>query len=248
MKEKPQLESPGQIVLGVVVIGLGLLFLLDNLNLIDVRYAFRFWPTIIMLFGVLKIMQSRSTGAYIVGGALVLFGLALTLKYLGLIYISWKTLWPLLLIALGFSIVLRSLRGRRRTRRAAQGGVAGAPVSLDKLDKKAADDDSEVEVTAILGGYVRRIGAQDFRGGEVTAILGGCELDLRNAAIRGEAVLNVFVMCGGITIKVPPDWSVVLQGTPILGGFDEKTIVPPDASQRLIVRGYAIMGGLEVRN
>ncbi len=245
MKNKPPLEAPGQIVLGVVVIGLGLLFLLDNLGLIDVRYVFHFWPTVIIIFGVLKIMQSRSTGSYIVGGALVLFGLTLTLKYLGLIYISWKSLWPLLLIALGLSVVLRSLRGQRRTRRAAQGGLAGASVSLDK---KAADDDSEVEVAAILGAYVRRISAPNFRGGEVTAILGGCELDLRHASIHSDAVLNVFVMCGGISIKVPPDWSVVLQGTPILGGFDEKTIAPPDASKRLIIRGYAIMGGLDVRN
>ena len=38
------------------------------------------------------------------------------------------------------------------------------------------------------------------------------------------------------------------QGTPILGGFEEKTIAPPDASKRLIIRGYAIMGGLEARN
>ena len=47
---------------------------------------------------------------------------------------------------------------------------------------------------------------------------------------------------------MPPDWSVILQGTPILGGFEEKTIVPPHQNKRLYVIGYAIMGGLEVRN
>jgi hypothetical protein len=61
-------------------------------------------------------------------------------------------------------------------------------------------------------------------------------------------VLNVFALCGGINIKIPPDWSVVLQGTPILGGFEEKTIVPPNKDKRLYVTGYAIMGGLEIRN
>jgi len=74
-------------------------------------------------------------------------------------------------------------------------------------------------------------------------------LDMRSASIAaGEAVINVFAFWGGVTIKCPPDWTVVLQGTPIMGGFDEKTVAPPDASKRLVIRGYAIMGGVEVRN
>lgn len=247
MKNKPQSDAPSQVVLGCIVIGLGLLFLLDNMGLINVRYAFHFWPTILIIFGVLKIMQSRSTGAYIVGAALILFGAALTLKYMGLIYFSWRTLWPLTIIGVGLAVVFKSVRGQREHewRRPPDGAMPGTPVSLDKAGP---DSDSWINVTAILGGFTRRIMSADFRGGEVTAILGGCELDLRQSALHGEAVLHVFAMCGGITIKVPPDWSVVLQGTPILGGFEEKTIVPPDTSKRLVIRGYAIMGGLEVRN
>jgi hypothetical protein len=41
---------------------------------------------------------------------------------------------------------------------------------------------------------------------------------------------------------------VVLEGTPIMGGFEEKTVPPSSVAKRLIVRGYVIMGGLEVRN
>jgi hypothetical protein len=87
-------------------------------------------------------------------------------------------------------------------------------------------------------------------GGEITAIMGGCDLDLRQSSINGDAVLNVFVLCGGITIKVPVDWTVVFDGLPIMGGFDEKTVPPtgPGSGKRLIVRGYVIMGGMEVRN
>jgi predicted membrane protein len=110
-------------------------------------------------------------------------------------------------------------------------------------------DDSIIDISALLGGFQRRIVSQDFKGGEVTAIMGGVELDLRQASITsGDAVINVFAMCGGITIKVPPDWSVVLQGTPILGGFDERTNAPHDSTKRLVIKGYAIMGGLDVKN
>lgn len=269
MKNKPPLHSPSQIVLGVIVIGLGLLFLLDNLGFINVRYTFRFWPTILIIFGLLKISQSHTRSGYILGGVMVLLGLSWTLKAMGLLYINWSILWPLLIIAAGVAVVSKSLPGaqqrQRRRHFAAPPDATAAPdafgqprngaVSLDKEAVSAApgasgqtDDDSIIEVTAILGGYVRRVSSQRFRGGDINVIMAGCEIDLRQASIEGEAVLNVFALCGGVTIKIPPDWSVVLQGTPILGGFEEKTIVPPNQAKRLYVTGYAIMGGLEIRN
>ena len=269
MKNKPPLHSPSQIVLGVIVIGLGLLFLLDNLGLINVRYTFRFWPTALIVFGLLKLSQSRSANGYLLGGMLVLLGVSWTLKHMGIFYMNWDMLWPLLIIGLGVAVVSKSLPGSqqrmRRRRFAARqdattepdafGQARNGAVSLDK-DATAStsdasgvpDEDSIIEVTAILGGYVRRVSSQRFRGGDINVIMAGCEIDLRQASIEGDAVLNVFAMCGGITIKIPPDWSVVLQGTPILGGFEEKTIVPPNQNKRLYVTGYAIMGGLEIRN
>ena len=66
--------------------------------------------------------------------------------------------------------------------------------------------------------------------------------------MNGVAVLNVFALMGGISIKVPTDWTVELEGTPILGGFEEKTMQPKDANKRLVVRGTAVMGGVDIRN
>jgi hypothetical protein len=113
---------------------------------------------------------------------------------------------------------------------------------------EGAGPDNVVDIVAVLGGFERRVTTSDFRGGEITAILGGCELDLREASIVKEAVINVFAIWGGINVKVPPDWTVVLNGTPLMGGFSEKTVTPPDGSKRLVITGYAIMGGVEVRN
>ncbi|MDC8758343.1 LiaI-LiaF-like domain-containing protein [Janthinobacterium fluminis] len=236
MKNNSQLNQPGGIIVGVLVIVLGCLLLLDNLGWIELRYAMHFWPAILVIAGILKVVQSNNTSGHVVGAALIVVGLLLLLKRLGLFYLNWGTLWPVLIIFIGLSVVFKSLR----TQHARLGAAA-------RLDKEAADD-AVIGVTAILGGYTRRITTPALRGGEVTAIMGGCELDLRQSSLQGEAVLTVFALCGGISIKVPPDWTVVLQGTPILGGFDEKTVAPPDGTKRLIVRGCAIMGGIEVRN
>lgn len=226
---------PGQIILGVIAIGFGALFLLDNLDVFDFRRFVSFWPMVLIVFGAVKIYDSRNTSGYLIGGGLILAGVMMTMHRLGYVYFSWRSVWPVLLMVGGAALLAKAMRTREQA-------IAPAP-DLSK------EDDSVIDVSALLGGFQRRIVSQQFKGGEVTAIMGGVELDLRQASFTdGDAVINVFAMCGGISIKVPPDWTVILQGTPILGGFDERTSAPHDSPKRLIIKGYAIMGGLEVRN
>jgi predicted membrane protein len=227
-------HMPSQVVMGILFIGMGLLFLLDSLDVIDFRQAVRFWPAVLVVIGLVK-MFDRSSNSMLVGGLLVAVGGVMVLDRLGLFYVSWNTVWPLIMIAVGALVVYQATAVKR---------ALPAASSL----KREPPGDDVVEATAILGGFERRITSPAFRGGDVTAILGECTLDMRSASIEGEAVLNVFTVFGGITIKCPPDWTVVLHGTPILGGLEEKTATPPNNAKRLIVTGYVIMGAVEVRN
>lgn len=233
MKNEPCKGMPSQVILGIIVIALGLLFLLDNLGIWDFHRAIQFWPMVLIVVGTVKMFDTKSGNGFLVGAILVFAGVMMTLNRLGILYFNWRTVWPVLLIVLGASVIYKALTGRRR---------------IDSALKVEQGTDALIDVTAILGGFERRISTPAFRGGEVTAIMGGCSLDLRGSSIEAEAVINVFAVFGGITMKVPPDWTVILQGSPIMGGFEEKTVAPPDQSKRLIVKGYAIMGGVEVRN
>lgn len=231
--ERTPRSMSSQVVLGILAIGLGILFFLDNLDIINFRHALPFWPLVLFVVGVVKICDSNSRNGLLVGAALAGVGVVMLLNRLGFFYISWRALWPLALIGLGAAVLLRpSTRGKAQV----------------NLSKDSTDNEAYLDVTAILGGFQRRVATRNFRGGEITAVMGGCELDMRSASIDGEAVIHIFAVMGGITIKCPVDWTVVLEGTPILGGFDEKTAPPPDNSKRLVVRGYAIMGGVEIRN
>ena len=231
-----------QVVLGLLVIAMGLLFLLDNLNILDMHRAFSFWPMLFVVVGTVKLCDTQTQGGTLLGAGLVGVGVLMMLDRMDIIDFNVRTMWPLVLIGLGGFLVAKAVRSRR----AMEGGVSKDGVAF--VDSAALRADEVVDVTAILGAYERRVTTQHFRGGEITAVMGGCELDMRNSSIQGEAVINVFAFWGGVTIKCPPDWSVILQGTPILGGFEEKTIAPPDNSKRLVIRGYAIMGGVEIRN
>ncbi|MBA5605144.1 hypothetical protein H3H36_07180 [Duganella sp. FT3S] len=237
MRPHRHAHAGSQIVFGLFVIALGLLFLLDNLGLFNFRFSLHLLPMLLVLFGVLKIVQSRSPQGLLVGGILVAAGVLLTLKSMGLLDVSWRMLWPVLMIGAGVSVVLRSMGGPRQSVLAKDGVQPATP-----------GDDAVINVTTVMGGYKRRLASTAFRGGEVTVVMAGCELDLRQCGLQGDAELNVFALFGGIQIQVPPDWTVLMYGTPVLGGFEERTTVPPDTGKRLIVKGYAIMGGVEVRN
>ena len=226
---------PSQLILGALVIGLGVLFLLDSLNIFSFRLALSFWPTALIIIGIIKLTDTRSPNGTLLGWGLIGAGLFLTLNRLGWFgFLSWRQFWPLLLIGIGLSVVIKALQRRNAVQ--------------SSFGKVAEEDESVIEAITLLGSFERRITTTTFRGGEITAIMGACVLDLRDSSIQGEATVSVFAAMGGITLKVPPDWTVVLRGSAIMGGFEEKTARPPDASKRLIVRGNAIMGAVEVRN
>jgi predicted membrane protein len=230
---EPELERAPrftpQLLLGMIIIAVGVLFTLDNLGLVDAHRYVRFWPAALIVVGVVKVWQSRGGGGAFAGLLFIVAGAWLLLATFRLVTINVFDLWPLVFVLFGASLVWRSMRGGR--------------------NRVEADGHATVSAFAVLGGVNRGNNSRAFRGGDLTAVLGGCEIDLRQAAIDGEAVIDVFAMWGGIEIKVPEDWTVASRVVPILGGFDDKTRPQRGATtHRLLVRGFAIMGGIEVKN
>jgi hypothetical protein len=65
----------------------------------------------------------------------------------------------------------------------------------------------------------------------------------------GEAIVDVTTIMGGFEIKVPESWNVVVDIVPFMGGYEDKTRHPSDPmAPRLRLRGFVMMGGVEVRN
>ena len=218
-----------QLVLGVFVLAVGVLFTLENLGLVRAEAYLRFWPVALIAIGLTKLWQARGgTGGALGGLVFTIAGLWLLLEETAVIRVSFWDMWPLLLVLLGTYLVWQGATrpcGRRTE----------------------ADAHATVNAVAILGGVEYSNNSQRFRGGSLTAIMGGCELDLRQAGIQGEAALDVFAMWGGIEVRVPEDWTVISHVLPLLGGSVNKTRAVPGA-HRLLIRGFALMGGIEIKN
>jgi predicted membrane protein len=101
-----------------------------------------------------------------------------------------------------------------------------------------------------MSGFSRTVASQDFRGGELSAFMGGGKLDLRGATLAGgQAVVSVFALMGGFEIFVPEAWNVIVEVTPFMGGVDIKARTSTDPSApRLVVRGFVMMGGVDIKN
>jgi len=61
-------------------------------------------------------------------------------------------------------------------------------------------------------------------------------------------VIDVFAMWGGIEVRVPEGWAVENRVFPFLGGVEDRTRPAPDATQRLVLKGMVVMGGMEIKH
>ena len=109
---------------------------------------------------------------------------------------------------------------------------------------------SRFDNTVFLGGKSLRNISSSFVGGQATAFMGGLELDLREAMIEGdEAVIELFVLMGGVQIQIPENWEVISEFDVLLGGVEDRTRSrSEDATKKLVLRGTVLMGGLDLRN
>jgi hypothetical protein len=240
MRKERCFASP-QLFIGLLVLSLGVLFLLNNLGYADAHDWFRFWPVVIVLIGVVKLINARHVAPAAGASLWILAGGWLLLNKLGIIELAfWRAVvlyWPLLLVGVGLSIVWRTFRRE------------------DVRTSGELDSANTVRTFQVFGGTKRAIGSPEFRGGEITTIFGGVNIDLTRAQIASqegrapEAVLELLVMWGGVELRVPEGWVMDVRVSPILGGIEDRTRPSADPrAPRLVLQGNIVMGGVEVKN
>jgi hypothetical protein len=228
-------SSPG-IIPAIVIIGIGTLLLLGNLHIVYVENWWRYWPVLIIAAGIGKILDTDNQGGRTFGAIIAAVGCLFLLNNLNLLDLTWDAFWPAVLIGIGVLMLVNRLSG---------------PQFFSRRGSSQALPEGTFQSTAIFSGFKRKITEGNFRGAHLTAIFGGGELNLRQAGMEGDsAVVYATAIFGGIDIKVPENWLVTSDGTGILGGFSDETSHPSATPgvKRLIIKGEAIFGGVEVKN
>jgi hypothetical protein len=248
---------------GVILIGIGALFLLDNLHIVHVSAWVNYWPVILIAIGLVQLVDSSYTGGRIAGGVMLGVGGLFLADNLGYLRFNVWDLWPLILIGVGVTMLWnrtswgsqdwynRRYRMRARWRERMGRGGPWAGWGMDPFAGGTAFSGDTLHEFAMFGGSRRIVTAQDFRGGRVACFFGGVNLDLTGANMAGNAaVLDISAVYGGATVRVPTSWSVEARGAGIFGGFVDQTVHPPAGpdTKRLIVKGAAVFGGVTFKN
>jgi len=222
------------LVPGLIVAGLGVLFLLGNLNVVPVYNLWQLWPVVLIATGATKLVDSPAHDGKAAGAVMIVIGGIILASTFG--FFSWSVwdLWPVALIGAGLVMLFQRL-GQFE----------------DRSRWTVAQPDTRNGGVAVFSGFKRRI-TSDYCGADYVAIFGGGEVNLRQAGIREDAaVINVTAIFGGLEFKVPEHWLVSNEVVGIFGGVEDKTAQPsPDVPgvKRLILRGEAVFGGVAIKN
>jgi len=208
------------LVVGLGILAYGVIAWLDHLGRIAGDDYLRWWAVILIAMSFAHLMNRQWVGAII----WFILGVGF-LPYLNLYDILG--VWPLLISAGGITLIRQALH----------------PLPKDLPNR------GSFRALAWMGGSGRTVNSPDFVGGDVVVVMGACELNLVNSKIEHEAVIDVLAFWGGVEIQVPPDWVIESHVLPLLGGMSNRAANPTSGDgPRLIIRGSAIMGGIEVRN
>jgi predicted membrane protein len=251
-----------RVAAGFVLIALGILFMLDSFGIIYAGDLGDYWPLFLIVPGFVSFVWPRRYADRFWGAILISVGTLLLLRNLGILWVSFRHIWPAIFVALGIYLIWRALESRKAPplvepeesigQRAHDGAMAGLDSTRGRREPVASAGD-RLDEFAIFGGGDRMIRSTAFRGGNVTAIMGGFDIDLRDAVMAGDAArIEVFVMMGGIDLKVPESWTVVLDVTPFMGGANYRPRgqrAPAEGPPKVLtVSGFVFMGGVDVKH
>lgn len=219
--------------LGGAFIVLGFLFFLNSLDILDFsisRIIFS-WPFFFLVIGV---FITLNTNKKLLGGILSGLGAIFIIPHIFPdVHYNGTIVFAIIFIALGLYIILN----KKETERI-------------KFDQERKD---YLEDVSIFGGGSKFITSDNFKGGNITAVFGGSEINLKGCKLaEGTNVIDVLCVFGGTTLIVPQDWNIILNVTPIFGGFSNKLIkdptATPDLNKTLIIKGLVVFGGGEIKS
>lgn len=225
MSEK---SSDKRLWLGIVLLLVGSIFLIDNMEIIRIPYYFFSWEMLVLVIGFTMIITGRR-----VGFIFIIFGGFFMLDRLHWIPYRFDDLfWPMILIVIGLYFITRRSGGRSR---------------------RESSDSNYLDEVAIFGGIDRIISSDKFNGGKVTSIFGGTKINLQDAKLsEDENVIDVFTLFGGSDFIVPPTWNVKIKIFSIFGAFSDnrKTAIgtEKDQSKELVLKGFVCFGGGEIKS
>ena len=218
------------ILWGIVLVIVGILLALRSLDVINFDIFFDGWWTLFIIIPCfIDLFKEDGKMGNFIG---LLIGIVLLLACNDILPIEyvWKLIVPVVIILIGISCIFKNFL-------------------MNKVSEKVSAINSDKEYSATFSSQKINFKDEKFEGCEVSVVFGGAELDLRDAIIEKDVVINLSSIFGGIDVFVPSNCKVKVTSNSMFGGVDNKIKNPhiTDKSKTIYINASCVFGGVEVK-
>lgn len=220
------------ILWGLIFIVISLGFAGNAFDLWNFELFFDGWWTLFIIVpSVISLAQNGFSTSPLIGLSI---GIILLLSAQGILPagILWKLMIPVILFLIGINLIFKDSLFHSKVK---------SRVNINYSSKGP-------DYSAIFSAQKIMCAHEPFNGASVNAIFGGVDLNLRDAIITEDVVMDCSAIFGGIDIFVPNNINVKVSSVPIFGGVSNKTNRPLDPSvPTLFINATCMFGGIDIK-
>lgn len=225
------------IIWGLLFIGFGITLAGNILDLWDVRFFFKGWWTLFIIVPcVISIIDHGFNSSNLFG---LVIGILLLLSAQNIFpgrYIS-RLIFPVILIIIGCNILFKKNKKVKWD------------VEIDKEKDNSFENNGDIiNITSIFWGNEKKVYGEIVNGADCVSIFGGIDLDLRDAIIEKDIVIDSVNIFGGTDIYVPRNVNVKINSTSFFGGISDKSNNPfVQGNPTIYIDGTCFFGGVDIK-
>lgn len=240
-----QMAKWEKIVFSLLLVGIGVVFLLNSLHVISLGSGITLWsvlwPFFLTCMGVMlcrKELNPVSLGLALFGLYMLLFNLKIIPEQYKL---TWGMIWPTALVLIGLTVLLGYLFPNRK-------GEGEGIFHVEKGDPvfDYSEEGGFVKVDAAFSSPSKKVtGDEPFRGADIDMSFGSLVFDLTEANIENGATIDADVSFGTLTLRLPASVCVKAENSAAFGGVTCPA-GDPNAPIRINLKGDVSFGKIEV--
>ena len=219
-------------IIGFLLIFIGLILGLNAFGITNINLFFSGWWTLFIiipsLVGLINDKEKTSSLIFLIIGVWLFLAERDLIEYELLI----KLLLPVILISIGLLLVFKdvlSINGKE----------------IKKINWNNKENNNYI---AVFGSQDLKFEDEKVENLDLKSLFGGIKLDLRDAKIEKDIVINTLSVFGGIDIYVPDDVKVKVSSTPFFGGVEVKRKKQSSKKEITIyLNSVCIFGGVDVK-
>jgi len=225
------LKTAKSIVWGFVLLFVGVILCLNSLELLSFDIFFNGWWTLFIIvpsfIGLFSENNKLGSIIFLIIGILLLLSCQNILDF----SLVKKLIAPIIIILIGLSLIFKNVFNN----------------SINKSIKSInSNNQTKESCVAVFSGKDIKLDKEEFNGTTLNAIFGGIKIDLRNAIIKEDVVINCSAIFGGIDIYLPDNVKVKIKSNSVFGGVDNNNN-NTDKDITVFIDATCIFGGIDIK-